>query len=268
MKYTILYVIFFTPIIVVSQNINRGHINYRISKYEKLIDSAASKEDNQQYNAALLDCNEAIQLNVKGDFAYYLRATAEGFVQDYDRALTDIDRAILLNSKMPIYYAERASIYWHSAKPENNFKALEDFNTAIQKATNGYWSDDLHVIYFNRATFKQDQLDFKGSLKDCNLLISKFSTKMKLQTLCNSYTLRALVKLKLNDFKGAVDDCDNAIELKPGNDYEPYLTRGKAKFILRDLTAIDDLKKAQELYYSEFKSKNSDIESAIADYYK
>ncbi|MGL5059475.1 MAG: tetratricopeptide repeat protein, partial [Microcoleus sp.] len=82
-----------------------------------------------EYERAIADYNQAIQLNPKLAEAFYNRGTAYSNKGEYDRAIADYDRAIQLNPKYAKAFNNRGTAY--SNKGEYD-RAIADYDRAIQ----------------------------------------------------------------------------------------------------------------------------------------
>ena len=81
------------------------------------------------YDRAIVDFNEAIELKGNYTEAYYNRGTAYHFKGDHDRALVDFTKAIELNPNDPIAYNNRGTVY---GKKGDYDRAIVDYNKAIE----------------------------------------------------------------------------------------------------------------------------------------
>lgn len=95
-----------------------------------------------EYDKALVDFNQSIELLPDLADSYNNRGIVYRFKGDYDRALFDYSRAIELNLDFPQAYNNRGYIYF--LKKEYD-KAINDYNQAI-RINPGYGQ-----CYFNRA---------------------------------------------------------------------------------------------------------------------
>jgi tetratricopeptide (TPR) repeat protein len=103
------------------------------------------------YDRAIQDFNEAIQLNPNFERAYYDRGNAYIDKEDYDRAIQEFDEAIRLNPNNANNYNNRGVAY----KRKGDYgRAIQDYNQAIRLNSNAT------TAYLNRgdAYFAQSNL--------------------------------------------------------------------------------------------------------------
>src|SRR5215204_820043 len=81
------------------------------------------------YQQAIEDFNQAIQRDPNYADAYYSRGLSESNTKEYDRAIKDFDHAIQLNPKNADYYGGRGVVY---SKKGNQDQAIKDFDKSIQ----------------------------------------------------------------------------------------------------------------------------------------
>jgi tetratricopeptide (TPR) repeat protein len=95
----------------------------------------------------------------------------------------------------------------------------------------------------------------RGSTKDFNEVI-KLDPKDE-----NAYCNRGFVKDDLKDYAGAIVDYDKVIELIPKSSAYVYYRRGISKYHLGDKRdALEDLKKAEDLGYTQASDKIKEIQ--------
>jgi tetratricopeptide (TPR) repeat protein len=95
-----------------------------------------------QYKEAISDFDKAIKLNPRYAKAYYNRGLAYYYLENYLKAVTDLALAIELNPKDAEAYHNRGLAYDQLGQTE---RAVEDFNMAI------VLKPDLADAYFNKA---------------------------------------------------------------------------------------------------------------------
>jgi tetratricopeptide (TPR) repeat protein len=161
-------------------------------------------EQVQEFRKSLVDYNQAILLNPKDSNAYNNRANLKkNRLNDIQGALADYNQAILLNPKFSDPYNNRANL---KADKLNDIQgALADYNQSILLDPKDF------DAYNNRANLKQNKLnDIQGALADYNQSILLNPQKY------GAYYNRAILKAdKLNDVQGALADYNQAILLNP-----------------------------------------------------
>jgi tetratricopeptide (TPR) repeat protein len=214
---------------------------------------------------AIRNFSNAIQLNPKYQYAYFMRAYTYIQVQEFQKSLVDWNQAIIINPKYSDAYYNRAFLKVN--KLNDTQGALADYNQAI--SLNPKDSE----AYYDRAFLKHSKLnDIKGALADYNQAIiinPKYS---------NAYINRANLKSdKLNDIQGALADYNQAISINPKYS-EVYYNRAILKSDKLDDVqgALADYNQAiiinpkySEAYYNRaiLKSdKLDDVQGALADY--
>lgn len=189
----------------------------------------------KRYEKCVQEATKCIQLGCPSEESYFLRANAEGKLNNQKAAVKDIfmvasmfpedpfvqfrcgnclsdisaykeaiDRfsyALTLRSDINQIYEERAIVYQKQKEYE---LALADFNKAIEL-------DSEDGNYYNNRGMIYDELSqHKSALADLNKAIHLDSHQ------ANYYTNRAAVLKHLGEYKRACNDCDTAIELDPG----------------------------------------------------
>jgi tetratricopeptide (TPR) repeat protein len=175
-----------------------------------------------------------------------LRALAEGNLSSADEQFTE---AIESDESFADAYAKRAVVRFLAGQRRKALrdaaKALElaprdpavqtvvqrvllDFTTpAAPGAEIPVTADQVASLYYDRAMAKLQKPDFKGAVKDLDVVV-------KLRPRWHpGYTSRGMAKLPLGDKKGAKADCDKALSLNP-NDVVAYWVRGSARSSLND----------------------------------
>jgi tetratricopeptide (TPR) repeat protein len=240
----IIYLIVLFPFLCFGQAIKKNKPNQKLTKYDLLTKSAAIELDKKQYDLALNDLNLALELNPKGDFAYYLKAVLlfESDDKDFKAQLDYIKTAIYLN-RLPesFYYVQRAEI---QDSLKNYDEALQDYKLAILKATQekGFPKKRLASIYSERAHFRVWSVhDNESALYDFNKAIEIDPASYY------AFEGRGTVKSMMGDDRGAINDYNKAIILNP-KESTAYFNRAGCKYSLGDKEgACLDWSKAGEL---------------------
>ncbi len=200
---------------------------------EEWFNSAYNKGESGDYQGAIADYNQAI--NIKPDYAdaYYNRGIAKKNLGDKQGAIADYNQAINIKPDYADAYNNRGL-----AKSDLGDKqgAIADYNQAIKI------KPDYADAYNNRGSAKDDLGDKQGAIADYNQAI-----KIK-PDYAYAYNNRGSAKDDLGDKQGAIADYNQAIKIKPDYAYA-YNNRGLAKSDLGDKQgAIADYNQAAQLY--------------------
>jgi Tfp pilus assembly protein PilF len=215
--------------------------------------------------SAINEFSQAIRIDPRYSYAYFLRAYTYQQLDNPQGALADYDRAIALNPNSPAAHNNRGSLKYDKLNDVRG--ALADYDRAIALNPNtdsGY--------YYNRGNLKDDKLnDVQGALADYDRAI-KINPNF-----AEAYGNRGNLKAdRLNDSQGALADYDRAIELNP-NFAIAYNSRANlkreqlndARGALADYDrAIQISSNFAEAYYNRGalkRAKLSDTQGALAD---
>ena len=205
------------------------------------------KHELGDYNGAIADYTQAIQLKSDSAGFYALRGLAKQQLEQYLSAIADYDKAIRLKPDYAEAYSNRGLSKYHSGQP---FAAIVDYDKAIEIKPN------YTEAYSNRGLAKGNMGQHYAAISDCDkaiqlnpnyaeaylirglekttlgqlqAAISDCDTAIRLKSdYAEAYNARAFVKINLEQPFAAISDCDMAIQLKP--DFaEAYITRGLAK---------------------------------------
>jgi serine/threonine protein kinase len=122
----------------------------------------------QDYDRALSDFTQAIQLDHSLAPAYYNRGHTYDTLQQYEDALSDLSRAIQLDHNYAAAYYNRGGVY---NELEQYDKALADFSRAIQLEP-----EDAQAYYGRGTTYPYGQNTHQ--YRDINILASNVSISM------------------------------------------------------------------------------------------
>ena len=164
------------------------------------------------YDRAIADFDQAIQLQPDDAAAYNNRGLAYAHKGDYDRAIADYDQAIQLQPDLAEAYSNRGNAY---ADKGDYDRAIADYDQAIQL------QPDYTTAYNNRGITYAD----KG---DTGRAIADFDQAIQLQPdYALAYNNRGATYAHKGDHDCAIADYDQAIQLRP--DYAlAYNNRGLA----------------------------------------
>ena len=186
----------------------------------------------QDYDPALADLNQVIQLQPNFDLAYVKRGSVYFFQGDYDLALADLDRAIQLQPNSAPSYAARGEIY---VKQDNLDRAIADFSQAIKLQPNSI------DAYRNRGRSYREKGDYDSAIADYDQAI-----KLKPKN-AEIYNGRGWTYAQAGNFDQAITDLNQAIKLQSDQAHF-YDSRGFAYAGKRDYDrAISDYNQALKL---------------------
>ena len=199
------------------------------------LDRGNAHYKNHDYQSALADYSQAIELDPNYASAYINRGVVYAHLGKPDLALKDYDRAILLDPNNGLAVFQRGITYYDMGDLD---RAVADFTKVIEI------SPDFAEAYSNRGLVYSDQGYYDRAIADFDKTI-KLSPRMV--EISFTYFNRGHTYYQKGDYKSAMPDLDTAISLNP-NYARPYLLRGVifAELEERD-KAISDLQTAIDL---------------------
>ena len=205
----------------------------QIQNAESYYEQGDKHHDREEFEQALADYNQAIQLNPKYAEAYNNRGGVYHEQGKYDLALADYNQAIQLNPKYAEAYNNRGGVYHEQGKYD---LALADYNQAIQ--LNPKYAE----AYNNRGLVYNDQRKYDLALAD-------YSQAIQLNPKdAYAYYNRGNVYDDQGKYDLAIADYSQAIQLNPKY-ANAYYTRGLTNKDQRNMEkAISDFEKAADLY--------------------
>ena len=225
----------------------------------------------KDYTGAIVEYDNAIELDPKSFQAYFKRAEAKKYLNDFGGAISDYDKAIEYNTK-----EKSPDLFFNRASAKQNLLdfqgAIVDWNTAIDQGLNA--ESEAKAFYY-RGWAKQAIKDYIGANEDYNRAIDLRISGFGL----DPYINRGTVRMKLKDYQNAIKDYDIALnyDLKDLKN-KVLFNRGFAKNEIKEYSnAIKDFNIviengekeliADALYYRGYaKQALNDIPGAIADY--
>jgi tetratricopeptide (TPR) repeat protein len=212
------------------------------------------------FDRAIQDYNQAIQLQPDYAFAFNDRGLAYAGNRDFNRAIEDYSQAIKLNPDFALAFNNRGFAY---ASKRDNDRAIQDFNAAIRLRP------DNSEVFYNRGRAYADDAKFAQAIQDFTQAIHRKPDYVA------AFKERSEAYMYEHDDKNALLDISRAIELQP-SDANAISTRGSMYHQARDYDrAIRDFSKAIQLepekaftrwwraavYYDK-----GDYDAAIRDY--
>ena len=230
----------------------RGYIFYLAEQYgwqpspPSLLDPDAERNDarsyynrgaayhkNGDYDNAVADYTQAIELNLDGAYYAYLgRADACYDKGDYDNAIADYTQAIKLNPNYANTYCKRGVSY----------HAKGDYDNTIADCTQAiHLNPDFATAYFGRGWAYYA----KGYYDNA---ITNYTQAIHLKPdYADAYYNRGEAYSDIEDYDNAIADYTQAIKLNP-DFVDAYYNRGQAYYAIEDYdNAIADYTQAIEL---------------------
>lgn len=181
---------------------------------------------------ALVDFNHAIDLNPADAAVYYNRGTTYQQLGDLRRAITDFDRVVELRPEHAPAFNNRGIA---RAELGDLHGAIADFNCAIQ-------IDPQYAIALN------NRANAHASHGDLNIAIHDYTHAIELNPVyAIAYNNRGMARYELGDLAGAIADYSEAIRINP-QFAAAYNNRGIAHYELDNReAALADYDRAIEL---------------------
>lgn len=194
-----------------------------------------------QYDAAMKDCNLAIQLDPKLSDAYDRRAYCYTVANQLDKAIADYTTAIKLNPKSPMPYHNRALAYRKLGKFEEAKSDLKRYMALIpareeQKISVGLSNDATRLeklgdlkgaikylkfqvneksppgLPLHLATLYAKANDLPNAMTNATLAVNRAEQEKDSYVDMSARILRAALYAKKRDFTAAIKDCSAVIE--------------------------------------------------------
>lgn len=200
---------------------------------KRLVENGKLKVSAKNYQGAIDDFTEAIDLDPNSYDGYLERSKVKELLNDDKGAKSDKNIAIVLIEKLEAglkAYDDGIAKY-----------DADDFKSAIEFFTKSASLIDISDNYYYRGLSKKYLDDFQGAIIDLTKTIEKRPD------FANAYYQRGKIKFhELKDKEGAIADYTKAIELNPEDD-EIYASRARVKSDFSKEEAIKDYTIAVEL---------------------
>jgi tetratricopeptide (TPR) repeat protein len=189
-----------------------------------LYNRGVDKLNSGNYQDAIADFSQALQIDPNDSDTYYNRGYAHHSLGNYEKAIADYSEAIRLNPQFAQAFSNRGYTYF----------VLKNYQQAINDATK--------AIELNRDSD--------------NAYVSRGNAHDELGNSNRAYYNRGLTRNRLNQHQAAIQDYSEAVRLQP-TFAEAYYNRGLSRFNLKNYTqAIEDLKKAADLFKENGRTEN------------
>ncbi|ARV57292.1 hypothetical protein BZZ01_00435 [Nostocales cyanobacterium HT-58-2] len=182
------------------------------------------------YQQAIKDLTQAIQINADFDTAYSNRCLGYLELQDYHNAIADCTQVINLAPNNAQAYLNRGLAHYRLGDYR---AAIADNNEAIRLKHYDFRA------YYNRGIASAGIGNYSDAIADYNRALSVIPQHL-LPQLADIYNDRGLARFALADTQAAMLDFRMAIRLN-ANDYRAYFNRGCACIKIGDeLGAVSD----------------------------
>lgn len=185
-----------------------------------------------QYERAIQDYNQAIQIRPQLAEAYYNRGLTYYYLGEYEDAIQDYGQAIQINPQFAEAYYKRGVVYDNLGQYED---AIQDYNQAIQ--INSQFAE----FYYNRGVVYNDLGQYERAIQDYDQTI-QIDPQFAM-----AYYNRGVTYSYLGEYEQAIQNYDQAIKINP-QDIQAYNNRGNAYTDLGQYErAIQDFNKAIQI---------------------
>ena len=199
---------------------------------EEYLARAQASLEAGQFEAAITDFSQALELDPENADIYYWRGLAFKALQNFKRAIVDFDQALKLNADLTAAYLERGDSYLQTG---DFWQALTDLNEAILQ------DPELAEAYTQRGLANL-RLDYPEDA------VSDLDEALRLEPeSAQAYAVRGLAYAQAGKQEQALTDLETAVQLGP-EDAAVYLARGNVYMQAGDYgQALADFDKAVSL---------------------
>lgn len=209
-----------------------GFLATDLSDYLVYVNRGFAYLSKGDYDRALADFNQAIQLQPDSATFYIMRGEIYAKQDDFDQAITNFDQAIKLQPNLVDAYYNRGRSYREKGDYD---RAIADYDQAIKLKPKDAG------IYNGRGWTYAQAGNFDQAIADLNQAIKLNPNE------ASFYDSRGFAYAGKREYDRAIADYNRALKLKPDADYA-YYHRGTVYRALGDrLKAIADFKRTLEL---------------------
>jgi len=201
------------------------------ARYRALVNQAEADVKARNYDKAIANLSQAIDLDPKRALAVNKRAGAYLKKGDNERALVDINDALRLDPNYAPAFSNRGLAYRGLGDTD---RALADLNHAIRL------DPDYAPAFYNRGLVYR-------SIGDRDRALASFNEAIRLDPNSASFfNDRGLAYMNRGYIERAIADFDQAIRLNPTL-ARAFCNRGMAKLSIKDASSRADIAKARQL---------------------
>ncbi|MBW4554855.1 MAG: tetratricopeptide repeat protein [Trichormus sp. ATA11-4-KO1] len=178
-----------------------------VKNVENLVQQAMSKYEQDNYQGALSDYNQIIQLEPNNEWHYFNRGQIRRLMKDKKGAAEDFQEAIKLNPTEASAYNMLGITLQELGKIE---EGVEIFTQGIRTVPE-LNKKERKSLYANRASAYMRLNNWQAALENLHKVIELDPSA------AHYYTSRGKVRGKLGDMQGAEADLSEADRMKPDN---------------------------------------------------
>lgn len=214
-------------------------LDAKSQKIEDLVTAAKAKMKSRNWDAAMLDCTAALQVDEKSGRALVARGMVYNGKGEYDNAIKDFDVVTAVTGREPEKLRDRADAY---AERSHSLYQQGKFLEAIDSAYFSTLEEGDHIpAHLNRALAYIARREYDKAVNSCNRAINADAKSAE------AYSIRGLAYGGKGNVDQALADENKALELD-GNLAVAYQRRAAAHLAKKDpAKSIADLEKAISL---------------------
>lgn len=171
------------------------------------------------FQVAILNFKQAIQIEPSNSKAYRFKGDAEIEISYYDSAIKDYTKAIYLNRNDTLAYKGRAESKRYKMDADG---AIRDYDKVIE------WDKTDPLMYYGRADCLYRLMQFKQVIVDVSLALEKWGQRPHIE---EAYKLRGNSYLRVREYLESISDFNSYFKFG-GADPSCYQRRGLAYSLL------------------------------------
>jgi tetratricopeptide (TPR) repeat protein len=203
-----------------AKNAQKGNFNDAIRDYTDVIQLDPSFKEAwlsrgfvcfmlDRYEDCIKDCSEAIRLDPQLSDAWCLRADSKCMLEEYEDAIMDFDEAIRLDPSNSMAYSGRGNAKRYLKDYRN---AIIDYDIFIKLRGN---DESTASIYIFRGDAKHELEEYVEAIEDFDKGICLYPKNTPNEVLAAAYNGRGCAKFELEKYDDANLDFQEAVTLAP-----------------------------------------------------